>query len=527
MKLKWAVAILGLSLIASMAGAQVSGPTQAELNSSAMARDSWLMYNKSYTGTRYATLTQINTTNVANLQRVCTFATNDLGAFQDTPIVYKGVAYITQEDKTYAIDATNCNKLWEYDYQPSGPEVLSTNRDVAIYNGMLFRGTGDAHLLALDAASGKLLWNVQVQDSSNGYFTSSAPIVWNNMIFMGDAGADWGIKGQMHAFNVSDGSKVWDFNVIPTGSEAGADTWGNADSTATGGGSMWTSYTLDVATGKLYISIGNPAPDFASAYRPGANLYTDSVIVLDAKTGKLDHYYQQISGDNKDFDTSAAPIIYTLNGNLMMSVATKQGYLFTYDDSTKQQLYKVETTSHLNMDKPPTTEGTRICPNYTGGSQWSGPAYSPTTQMLYVNSIDYCGVVKLGEVRLVKGQLFFGGSMELDDVSKAKGYTTAYDAATGKQIWRFEPGARSPGGVTVTAGGLVLTSDTAGNMYALNAKTGAVLFKTNIDNAPSGGGISTYEVNGKQYMAIAVGNSSKGATGVGAVAARLAIFALP
>lgn len=291
---------------------------------------------------------------------------------------------------------------------------------------------------------------------------------------------------------------------------------------------MWTSYTLDREAGKLYVSVGNPAPDFSAEYRPGDNLYTDSVIVLDAKTGTLEHYYQQIPNDDKDYDTAAAPVIYRHNGKLLMRVATKAGRLFTYDDAATKKLYEVALINTEGQDDPVTVEGTKVCPNWSGGSQWSGPAYLPDTNTLVVNSVDWCGIATLGEVRYVKAQLYLAGAMEIDPQNQAVGVTTALDAATGEVLWKnARQGVRVVGGVTTTAGGLVLTGDMLGNFYALNASDGSLLYMDNIDNAPIGGGVSTYEVGGQQYLAVAAGNSSRGATGVNAVKARVAVYALP
>ncbi|MDX2006748.1 MAG: PQQ-binding-like beta-propeller repeat protein [Meiothermus sp.] len=507
----------------------VSGPTQEELSASDAAKDSWLMNNKGYTSQRFAPVDAIHRGNVAGLRRICTVDLGDLGGFQATPVVYQGVMFITKENRTFAIDATNCKIYWKHVYAAQGPVVLGTNRGVALYRGVVYRGTGDAHLIALDANTGKQLWDVQIADSTDGYFTSSAPVVWSDLVFMGEAGADWGIKARMHAFNVADGSVAWTFDVIPTGQQPGAETWQRADSTTTGGGSMWTTYTLDESSGLLYVSVGNPAPDFAAQYRPGANLFTNSIVVLEARTGQLSHYYQQIPNDDKDYDTSVAPVLFRLGDKLLVSVPTKAGFLFSYDETSRKQVYKVPTTTVKNADRPPTAAGTLICPNYAAGSQWSGPAYHPESRRLFVNSIDWCGVVKLGEVRYVRGQLFFGGAMQLDPIEKAKGHTSAYDAATGRLVWRHttEGGVRKATPVTATAGGLVLFGDTVGNFYALDADSGRVLLRQNVDNAPMGAGIATYMVGDRQYIAVPAGNTSRGTTGVNAVSSRVTIMALP
>ena len=519
-----------LALLASLclgSALAVQGPTQDELMGADTATDSWLMYNKGYSGQRYSALDQVSVSNAGYLKRLCTFDTGQDGSFQVTPQVYKGVMFLASGDRTYAVSASNCKPLWLNTYAAEGPEVLATSRGFALYNGVLYRGTGDAHLLAIDAGTGKTLWNKKVEDSSQGFFLSSAPIAYNDKIFIGDAGADWGIKAKMYAFDAKTGDKVWTFDTIPTGSQAGADTWKKADSTTTGGGSMWTSYTLNPASGLLYVSVGNPAPDFAAEYRPGANLYTNSVVALDANTGTLDHYYQQVANDSKDYDTAAAPVLYGAAGGTRIAVATKGGYLFSYDEINKSTAFKVPTVTVKNQDKRPTQAGLPICPNYSAGSQWSGPAYMPGMNALFVNSVDWCGTVKLGEVRLVKGQLFFGGAMQLDPAEQSVGNTIAYDAASGKELWRYSlPGTRIVGGVTTTGGGLVMSGAANGTFYVLNAKTGGVLFKENIDKAPIGGGVSTYMLGDKQYIAVAAGNTSKGLNGVKNVTGRVAIFAL-
>ncbi|MCL6525953.1 MAG: PQQ-binding-like beta-propeller repeat protein [Thermaceae bacterium] len=516
-----AALFLGLAAGSVLAG----GPTQEMLDNAANDTSNWLMYNKDYLAQRYSSLDQINTSNVASLKKVCTYALGENGSFQSSPIVYGGVLYITSQHVTAAINATNCKPLWRYTYKPSGPEPFTTNRGVAIYDGVVVRGTTDAHLIALNSSTGKLLWNVKVADSSKGYFLSAAPIVWNGMIFIGTAGADWGVHGEMYAYDIKSGQRLWTFDVIPTGNQPGADTWQKAESTTTGGGSMWTSFTLDPQTGLLYVSVGNPAPDFAPEYRPGANLYTDSVVVLDAKTGQLSHYYQQIPNDSHDWDTAAAPVVYDSAGAHYMAVGTKGGYVFGYDEGSKQQSFKTAVTTILNADVKPTPQGVRGCPGTLGGVEWNGPAYDPQMETLFVPSVDWCGVYKLGEVRYVQGQLFFGGTNVLDPSSKARGWIVAMDAKTGQPIWRYHAPTPMVAAVTPTAGGLLFTGDLNGDFLALDSKTGKVLYRNPTGGAMAGG-IVTYAQNGKQYVAAASGNASRtiwNTTGN----AKVVIYALP
>ena len=415
-----------------------------------------------------------------------------------------------------------------------------------------------------------MLWDVHPVDSTLGYFLSSVPIVWNNLVLIGTAGADWGANAQMFAFDVTDGHQVWTFDeIVP-------ETFGSADAASTGGGSNWTSYTLDTATGLLYVPVGNPAPDFAPQYRPGDNLYTNSVIVLDAKTGKLERYYQQIPNDAHDWDTAAAPIVFTLTqpasatgssasggtesggadtggaesggaqaanresggaesggaasvgqGTTYVAVANKGGYLYVYNDQTKELVYKVKTTTFENEDVAPTQDGTHVCPGITGGVEWNGPAYDPQSSMIFVNSVDWCTTYRLGEIRYSKGELFFGGTYTPDPVAQANGWLNAYDAASGKVAWTYKSDEPLIAAVTPTAGGLVFTGELNGNFTALDAQTGDVLYTFNT-GGPIGGGVATYEAGGQQYIAVASGNgASRSWSPDTGAAATLLLFTLP
>ena len=485
-------------------------PTQAALSSAAGSND-WLMYNKDYQSQRYSALKQIDTGNAAKLQQVCQFDTGQQGAFQPGILELGGFLYFTDPHNTYAVNASNCNKEWVSSYTPKTAEPFPTNRGAALYGGKLFRGTTDGHLLALDKNNGNVLWDAWVSNSNQGYWLSSAPIVWNNMVFIGEAGADWGIKGHMYAFDAGTGKLIWTFDVIPTGNQTGADTWDKSSTTAHGGGSMWTTYTLDPDSGLLYVSEGNPAPDFAGDYRPGKNLFTDSVVVLDAKTGKLDWYVQQLANDFHDYDTAAAPVIYDTGGKKFMAVGNKGGHLYMYDRASHDQLAKVPVTTIKNTDAPLTTEGTQFCPGTSGGVEWNGPAFDPNTSTLFINSVDWCTTLKIGAVRYDAGTVFTGttnGFGEFPPKAQASGWTYAVDAASGDVKWKRQADTPLVAAVTPTAGGVVFTGDQGGNFLVLNAKDGSVLFKDDL-GAALAGGVITYQLGGRQYVAVSSGNTSR------------------
>lgn len=502
-----------------------SGPDQAALDNAGSATDSWLMYNKGYSGQRYSSLDQINADNVDQLQPVCTLQLGVQSSFQTSPIVYDGLIYVTTQYSTYALDAQTCHQKWSYTYSPKGEEPFNTNRGIAIAGGRVFRGTSDAHLIALDAKTGDLLWNIRPVDSSQGYFLSSAPIVWHDMVFTGTAGADWGANAHMFAFNVEDGSKSWEFD------EVKKDTFGSAEAAAIGGGSNWTSYSLDPKTGLIYIPVGNPSPDFAAGYRPGKNLYTDSVIVLDAKTGKLDHYYQQIPNDPLDRDTAAPPMLFNLKNHdgkstLYAALANKAGHMFVYDEATRKQVYKVETTTLKNATAAPTKDGVHVCPGIDGGVEWYGPAYDPNQKSIYVGSVDWCTTYTLGEVRYTPGQFFFGGTYSMDPVKKAQGWIRAYDAADGSTEWKYQSDLPVIAGITPTAGGVLLTGELNGDFSVLDSKTGKKLYHY-YTGGPIAAGVSTYEMDGQQYVAVASGNESRTWSPDSQPSATVFIFAIP
>jgi glucose dehydrogenase/cytochrome c553 len=502
-----------------------AGPDQQALTAASDATDSWLMYNQGYLGQRYSELDQINRDTLSELQPLCTLQLGTTMSFQASPIVWDGLIYVTTPYRTVAMDATTCEQVWSHTYTPTAPEPFTTNRGVAVADGRVFRGTTDAHFLALDAKTGELLWKIRPVDSSEGYFLSSAPIVWEDRVYTGTAGADWGAPAIMFAFDVEDGSTEWTFDQIVD------ETFGSAEAAATGGGSNWTSYSLDPETGNIYIPVGNPAPDFAADYRPGRNLYTNSALILDAETGELDHYYQQIPNDALDRDTAAAPVLFRLTGEngeetLYTAVGNKGGHLYLYNEETREQVYRVPVTTLENATAAPTTEGVHVCPGINGGVEWYGPAFDPERSALYVPAVDWCSTFTLGEVRYTPGQLFFGGSYTFDPVEEAQGWIRSFDAASGEEQWRYESELPVVAGVTPTAGGIVFAGELTGDFIVLDAETGERLWSY-FTGGPIGGGISTYEIDGRQYVAVASGNASRTWSPDVSPAATMFIFGLP
>lgn len=270
-------------LIGTLRQPTTNGPTQAELDAADASTTSWLMYNKGYRGERYSALRRIDKANVARLRPVCMYQLGELGTFSTGPVMYDGIVYVTTHLGTYAIDAATCAKRWTHHHVAQGPEMNATNKGVAIAGGRVIRGTQDGFLYALDAKTGAMLWKRQIADWRIGEGVGAAPTVWNGLVFIAKAGGDWGIQGRLMAFRVEDGAPAWHFDLVPSGNETGADTWQKPGTAEHGGGASWVAYALDRETGTLFLPVGNPGPDYNKAMRPGANLFTISVVALDAR----------------------------------------------------------------------------------------------------------------------------------------------------------------------------------------------------------------------------------------------------
>jgi alcohol dehydrogenase (cytochrome c) len=384
------------------------------------------------------------------------------------------------------------------------------NRGVAYLDGRLFRGTPDGRLLALDAMTGAVVWEDSVGDSGVGEFISSAPIAWNGMVYVGLAGSDWGIRGRMMAFDAATGKERWHFYTIPMGSEPGAETWKIPETARHGGGAQWTSYALDTTSHELFVPVANPSPDFAPQSRPGDNLYTNSMIVLDAGTGQLRWHYQLTPADGFDYDLGAAPMLYDTDGGARVALGSKDGHVYAIDRASRELVFKTPVTTIINADSAPTVTGILACPGSLGGVEWNGPAYHPKLKTIYVGAVDWCAtfVTTTSTPTFKPGEGHVGTSYAPPAGATATGWLTAIDAQSGAKKWQFHAPQPIVAGVTPTAGGVVFTGDLAGTFYAFDAASGKVLLRHETAGAIAGG-IVTYMVGGRQYVALTSGNISR------------------
>ncbi len=520
-------ALMGLAFSAFCANAQgpqspptvnaqptTPGPTQADLDKADIDPNQWLTSNKGYLGYRYSKLTQINAQNVRNLKPVCSFKLGEQGSFQGGPLVYNGVLYTTSALGVFAIDAANCAKRWSYQHTPGEHMGQHNNKGAAIASGRVIRGTPDGHLIALDAATGALLWDQTVMDASGGEYATAAPLVWKDMIFIGKAGGDLGIRGEMMAFRAGDGSKIWGWHTIPSPGETGSETWRNPASIEHGGGGTWTSYSLDPIAGLLLIPVGNAGPDFNNEARPGNNLFTNSIVALDATTGQLKWWHQLIGPEDRDWDTAVIAAFDPADGSHLAAGAGKDGVLHVVDRATGKLRFTTSLVSQYTNRTTaiPTDANIRLCP--IAAVQWNGPAYSPDTNLLYMNGIDWCAKAIKGPMpEYVRGKTYLGwatptGYGDRDPIELVFGLVNAIDPASGQLKWRYRIPAPPVAGLTATAGGLILTADTEGDVFALDTKTGALLNRLRLGAGAIDGGLITYAVKGKQFIAVAAGDNN-------------------
>ena len=471
-----------------------SGPTQTELNAAGESVE-WLLPNHDYAGQRFVDLKQIKRDNAAQLRPVCIYQAGDVGRFQPNPIVYKGVMYITTMTATIAIDAATCAVRWRHDWRPRAKESSVTtptgvvgnpykSRGAALKDGTVIRSTSDGHLIALEAETGKELWQRLVTNAAKNELMTMAPLLYDDLVIAGIGISELGVKGWIGGFRRSDGEPVWRFNTIPEEGEPGAETWTGAEDKPRGGGGIWVTPSLDTVKGLLYVAVGNPVPDFFGDVRMGDNLYTAAMIVLDARTGKLQWFRQVVSHDLHDWDLTVTNPLYSAvidgTSRSLVSVAGKDGILRAVDRESHEQIYAVPLTAVSNADAKPTLEGIHTCPGVLGGFQWNSPAYHPAANMLVAPTVEWCGVFKKAdELRYIPGQLYMGGSFSFDPIEESRGWLTAVNASTGATVWKYQSKRPMLGSVTTTSANLIFTGELTGDFVVLDAAQGDVLYRFN------------------------------------------------
>jgi PQQ-dependent dehydrogenase (methanol/ethanol family) len=494
------------------AGANVT-VSDAMMTGAASDRANWVLTGRTYDNQRYSPLTQVDATNVTSLQLVGIAQTGMTASFETTPIVVNGVMYITTPTVSNkmlisALDATNGRRIWDTTYSLGAFQICCgpVNRGPAVGYGMVYALTLDDKLLALDARTGALRWQSTVADPSVGYSETMTPQVYDGMVIVGSAGGEWPIRGFVAAYDARNGKQRWRWDSTDPKTYAG-DSWKR------GGGMVWTTPAIDPKLGLVIFCTGNPNPDLNGTYRKGDNRWSDSIVALDVRTGKLKWGYQEIKHDVWDYDAVSNVVLFDVhvNGQTIPAAgeAGKVGWFYIVDRRNGKLIRRSDPYVRMspNMFSQPTAKGVVMLPGANGGAEWSPPAYSPDTHYVYVLGMDQLMKFSTHSEAYQPGRIRLGSAFSnVEPHGVQDGRFVAIDTETGKLAWTYMTPEPLIGGALATAGNLVFFGEGNGWFDALDAKAGKLLWRYNLGagvNAPP----VTYEVNGQQYVAVAAGGN--------------------
>ena len=536
-----------LLYICFIAGLFVSGQVGAQVPydrivNAAEEPENWLTYNGDYMSQRYSRLDQITPDNVTNLELKWILQNQVFGAWQSNPIIVDGVMYVTERpNSVMAVDASTGRVFWKFRHTPSENARVccgANNRGVAVLDDRVFMGTLDARLIALDRINGQPLWNAEVADVNLAYSVTMAPLVVKDKIIVGVGGGEYGIRGYVAAFDAETGEQAWKTYTIPGPGELGHDSW-EGDDWEHGGASVWITGSFDPELNLTYWGVGNPGPDWNAGQRPGDNLFSDSVIALDADTGELEWYFQFTPNDGYDYDSVQVPVLADMvwrgEPKKVMMWANRNGYFYVLDRVTGlflegKPFVTVNWSSGLDENgRPiptPQPEGMPTYPGNQGGTNWYPPSYSPRTGLFYFSAWEnYATIYRAEESEYVPGQAFLGGGFSvlapspdaptigigrtnpINNWTDEVGYASlkAMDPQTGEAVWSYNQYDVSDSGMLTTATDLLFTGGREGYFHAIDARSGDLIWNVNL-----GGQIVmapvTYMVDGIQYVSVISGN---------------------
>ncbi|MDA1095146.1 MAG: PQQ-dependent dehydrogenase, methanol/ethanol family [Acidobacteria bacterium] len=531
--------VAALAALAAAAGPVVAQPSPGEgvavfspvtwerLVDAANEPHNWLMYNGTLDSQRFSRLDQIDTANVGQLELKWAHHIPQLDRAETTPLVVDGVMFITESpSNVLAVDAVTGRPFWRYDHPlPDDLRLCCgrNNRGVAILGETLYMSTLDAHLVAIDGRSGSVVWNREVADYRSGYSKTEAPLIVKDQVVTGIAGGEYGIRGFLDSYDADTGERLWRTDTIPGPDHPDSRSWAG-DSWRTGGAPTWITGSYDPVLNLVYWGTGNPGPDWNGAVREGDNLYSDSVLALNGDTGEMAWYFQFTPHDEHDWDAIQVPVLadIELDGDTRKAMlwANRNGFYYTLDRETGEFLlgkpFAKQTWAEgldgngrpiRRPNTAPSQEGTLVSPMAGGATNWWSPAFSPRTNLLYVNAFDGEAIFFSRDEDYQEGDNFTGGGTETPlPIEHYHSAIRAIDPTTGDVRWEFPITPRSRAGVLATAGDLVFSASIDGYFYALHARTGAPLWHISL-GGPVHAQPMTYAVNGQQYVTMTIGNT--------------------
>ena len=519
------------TLSATKGAAPATGDVNFErILSAASEPQNWMTYYGTYDGQRYSGLDQINKDTVKRLSPAWVFQSGSAGmhsgastySFEACPLVVEGVMYVSgPEGKLWAIDAATGTELWRYKHASPYDVSLccgNVNRGVAVAHGRVYMYTLNAHLIALDATTGDLIFDVTNGDVRAGESGSVSPLIVKDMVIVGSAGGEFGVRGHMDAFDAMTGERRWRSYMVPKPGEPGSETWGdNGEAWQRGGANCWVTATYDPELELLFQGTGNPAPDFDGDVRPGDNLYTDSTVAVDVNTGEIRWHYQFTPHDLWDYDSVMENILFDApDGRKLLAHADKNGYFFVLD-RTNGDLVRVfpfvdritwgEITPEgkVNPKVYPDEEGVPVhfWPGPAGGKEWTHMSYNPQTGLIYV-PVQEVGATATRRRREFRESIPYWGAGVAVDLDDHYGFVAAIDPLTGEEKWRWNNEYPMCASNLSTAGGLLFQGTPTGEFVALDAATGEKLWEFQCGSGHHSSP-STYSVDGRQYIAVPTG----------------------
>jgi len=488
--------------------------------------ENWLMYSGTLDSQHFTGLDQVHNRNVSDLELKWAYQIPQLDRAETVPVVVDGVMFITEApSNVVAVDAATGRQYWRYNHElPDDLRICCgrNNRGVAILGETLYMSTLDAHLVAIDARSGNLVWDKELADYRAGYSKTAAPLIVKDEVVTGMAGGEYGVRGFIDSYNAESGELEWRADTIPGPDHPDNQTWAG-DSWRTGGAATWITGAYDPDLDLVYWGTGNPGPDWNGDVRMGDNLYSDSALAINHDTGAMEWYFQFTPHDVHDWDAIQVPILADLemDGEMrkVMMWANRNAFFYTIDRVTGEFLVgkpfaKQTWAEGLDSNgRPiripgtfPTAEGTTVSPSVGGATNWFSPAYSPRTELFYVQAYDGEDIFYKRDEDYVEGDQFTGGGSQrplpTDNYQSA---IRAIDPKTGNLRWEYEIQPRSTAGIMATAGDLVFSGSIDGYFFALDAVSGDELWHMNVGRMVHSSPMS-YAVDGQQYITIAAGN---------------------
>ena len=494
--------------------------------------ENWLTYSGAYDGWRYSGLDEIKASNVGALTLAWSHQFDAREMIEASPLVVDGVMYLTEPaSNVFALDAATGQTLWTY--RRSIPDDVAAccghvNRGVAVLGDRVYVGTLDAHLVALDAKTGKVVWDVEVAPYKSNFTMTGAPLVARGKIIVGVGGGDFGIRGVIDAYDAKTGARLWRFTTVPAPGEDGSDSW-SGDSWKIGGGATWLTGSFDPLRGHIYWGIGNPAPDFNGTARLGDNLFTNSVVALDVETGKRVWHFQFTPHDEHDWDSNQIPVLVDrdIGGThrALMLWANRNGFYYVLDRDTGRMVTarpfakqnwatEIDPSGRPKLSEfgTPSETGTLTWPGASGATNWWAPSYSPSADLFFVPTLDRPGVFfrRAVDDKPEQGVELLGSGVAYADAKHTS--VIALSPLTGERVWEYSMPARLSaqqrqqiGGILSTAGGVLFVGD-AETFYALDAAKGTKLWSVNVGGHINASPV-TYAVQGRQLVVIPAGNS--------------------